>query len=66
LVQVVRLQQLQVVLLETTVDLLHLLPPLHQVDQRTPTLQPVMLVALAELVAMETLEELELQAVPAV
>jgi hypothetical protein len=55
-----------VVLLETTVDLLHLLPPLHQVDQRTPTLQPVMLVALAELVAMETLEELELQAVPAV
>jgi hypothetical protein len=66
LVLVVRLQQQQVVLLETTVALLHLVPPPHQVDQQTLTLQPVMLVALVELVAMETLEELELQAVPAV
>jgi hypothetical protein len=66
LVQVVRLQQLQAVLLETTVALLHLVPPLHQVDQRTLTLQLLMLVALVELVAMETLEELELQAVQAV
>jgi hypothetical protein len=31
LVQVVRLQQQQVVLLETTVVLLHLVPPLHLV-----------------------------------
>jgi hypothetical protein len=66
LVQVVRLQQQQAVQLETTVALLHLVPPPHQVDQQTLTLQPVMLVALVELVAMETLEELELQAVPAV
>ena len=45
-------------LLETTVVLLHLAPPLHRVGQRTLMLQPIMLGELVELVEMETSAEL--------